>query len=180
MRMRRQPVVQIGDRESILGSDALDSIEEHLDDIIERMSVSGRSEARSIDEAKESTIAWYDRLHRADHGVPLNRAQVDELRGHLQGVATRSIAKWNGRQLADQLNELGNSIEGSGLADGDQALLEEMTFQLRNDAASRGYRREHDRALESMLAIIARAPVAWAEEWTLRLERFLGRHRWWL
>ena len=51
-------------------------------------------------------------------------------------MATCLIAKWNGRQLADQLNELGNSIEGSGLADMIRRL--EKTFQLRNDAV-RGY-----------------------------------------
>ena len=180
MRMRRRPAVQIGDRESILASDDLDSIEERLDDLIEEMSVPGRNEAGAIDEAIENTIAWYDRLHRADHGMPLTRAQVDEMNHHLRGMAILSIRKWNGRQLASELYELALSADGSGLPGGDQALLREMAYELRNDAEMHGYRKEHDGALDRLLSLIVRAPVAWAEEWTLRLERFRGRHRWWL
>ena len=180
MRTRRQPEVQIGDRESILASDDLNSIEKRLDELIEQMSVQGRNEAELINEAVQNTVAWYDRLHRADHGMPLTRAQVDELDHHLQGMAARSVRKWNGRQLASELDELRSSIESSGLPDGDQALLREMAAELRYDVESGGYRLEHDVALDPLLSLIARAPLAWAEEWTLRLERFRGRHRWWL
>lgn len=180
MRIRPRPAVQIGDRESLLASDDRDSIEERLDDLIEGMSMLGRNEAGAIDEAIENTIAWYDRLHRADHGVPLTRAQVDEIRHHLQGMAVLSIRKWNGRQLASELYELSLSVERSGLPNGDQALLREMAYELRNDAEMHGYRQEHDGALDRILSLIGRAPVTWAEEWTLRLERFRGRHRWWL
>lgn len=164
----------------MLASDDLNSIEKHLDELIEQMSVQGRNEAELINEAVQNTVAWYDRLHRADHGMPLTRAQVDELDHHLQGMAARSVRKWNGRQLASELDELRSSIEGSGLPDGDQALLREMATGLRYDLEMHGYRTEHDVALDPLLSLIGRAPLAWAEEWTLRLERFRGRHRWWL
>jgi len=180
MRLNRQPAVQIGDRENILASDDLDSIEKRLDHEIERMSVQGRNETSLIDEAIQNTTAWYDRLHRADHGAGLTRAQVDEIMGHLQGMAPRSVSKWSGRQLSSELNELELSIDSSGLLNGEQALLRSMASELRNDLESSGYRKEHDDALSSVLSLIGRAPVAWAEEWGLRLEVFLGRHRWWL
>ena len=134
-------MVQIGDRENILASDDRESIEGHLDDLIERMSVQGRNENGLIDEAKDDTIAWYDRLHRADHGVPLTRAQADEMDHHLQDVAARSIRKWNGRQLGSELNELELSADGSGLPDGERASLIDMAARLRRDAETNGYRR---------------------------------------
>ncbi|HHT74606.1 MAG TPA: hypothetical protein PLI21_05870 [Methanomassiliicoccaceae archaeon] len=181
MRTRATHSVQVGDRESMPTGDDRLSIETFLDDLIGRMSVEGRNEVRFIDDAKASTVAWYDRIHRAEHGVPLSRAQVDQLKGHLDAVAPSSIRKWNARQLASELIVLDDDIGRSDLSDDDMVRLRARIGDLRDDLErSGGYRAEHDRTLEEIASIIRNAPIALAERWLLRLDRFRGRHRWWL
>ena len=180
--MRRgHATVDIGDRESILAGDDRQSIEEHLDDLIERMTVEARNEAWSIDDAKTRTVSWYDRLHRHYHGVPLTRGQVGELNGFLDDAAADSVRKWNARQLSAEMRSLDADIDRSGLSGTEQEMLRSQARSLREDLeSSPRYRPEHDQQLASMMGLIKNAPVAWAEEHLLRLEAYRGRHRWWL
>lgn len=179
--MRGQATIDIGDKESILFGDDRQSIEKHLDDLIERMSVEERNEARSIEDAKSRTIAWYDRLHRSYYGVPLTREQAGELTVFLNDVAADSVRKWNARQLAEALHLIDDDIGSSGLTGQEREILRAEVRDLRGDLErSPRYRPEHDAQLASMIRLIGNAPVAWAEKNMLRLEPFLGRHRWWL
>jgi len=177
----RQREIAIGDQDQGIVEDARSSVVDHLDGLIERMSVEERSEPGRVQDAKELTVRWYDRLHRAYHGVPLSRDQVDEAMAFLDQAARGSVAKWNARQLADELGKLQRDVEGSGLKDADRAALRARIGTLRDGLERRlEYRREDDDALVAVMDLIKKAPTAWGERRLRRLEPFLDRHRWWL
>lgn len=181
MRGKGQSVIGIGGRESVLTEEERPGIIEHLDGLIGQLSVEERSEPRRVVDAEERTLGWYDRLHRAYRGGPLSKVQAEELREYLDEVAPHAVARWNARQLSDELLALEREAEGAGMGPSERAAVRSSARTLREDLDRSGrYRPEHDRALEMVMAAVRRAPAAWAEPRLRRLEAYTSRHRWWL
>ena len=179
MRTRATHSVQVGDRESMPTGDDRLSIETFLDDLIGRMSVEGRNEVRFIDDAKASTVAWYDRIHRA--GMSASQQGTGRPAERPSRCRCALIDQEMERQTACfRTHRPDDDIGRSDLSDDDMVRLR-PDRDLRDDLErSGGYRAEHDRTLEEIASIIRNAPIALAERWLLRLDRFRGRHRWWL
>jgi hypothetical protein len=162
--------------------------EEHLHSIIAdfdqrlgSLQVKERNDRRMVIEAEETTVEWYANAGREMGGPPLGTEGTTYLTGLLEAQAPGLVAKRNAEALVRDLDTIEKDIGGSGLNLQDERRLRSEIEDLRRNLLRGGrYLGQYDEAMMRMAALVRKARGPWAEDNNLKLERYLGRDRWWL